>query len=69
MMFSQDLNFTTFNWKTFQTINVTSKNIQYTMDMFTATYTILGTSSYRITLQPKTYIFLYNATFTVTTEA
>lgn len=69
MVFSQELDFTNFNWETFQTINVTSKDIQYTMDMFTATYTLLGPSSYRIKLEPKTYIFLYNATFTVTTEA
>lgn len=37
--------------------------------MFSVTYKILGSTSYRIILQPIGYIFLYNATFTVTTEA
>lgn len=37
--------------------------------MFTVTYVDLSSSSYRIVLEPKTYIFLYNATFTVTTKA
>ncbi len=37
--------------------------------MFTVTYTQISGSSYRIILEPKTYIFLYNATFTVTTKA
>jgi hypothetical protein len=36
--------------------------------MFNVVYSNLSTSSYRITLTPKTYIFLYNATFTVLTE-
>lgn len=36
--------------------------------MFNATYQNLSTSSYRIILAPKTYIFLYNATFIVTTK-
>lgn len=68
MQFSQDLNFTTFNYLTFQTITITSQNIQYTLDMFTVTYSFMSSSAYRIILEPKTYIFLYNATFTVTTE-
>jgi hypothetical protein len=69
MSYSQDLDFTTFNWLTFQNITITSLNIQYTMDMFNVNYSLLSSSSYRITLYPKTYIFLYNATFTVTTES
>jgi hypothetical protein len=69
MLFTQTLDFTTFNWQTFQDITITSKNIQYTLDMFTATYALLTATSYRITIEPKTYIFLYNATFTVTTES
>ena len=68
MTFTQDINFTTFPWQTFQNITITSKDIAYTLDMFNITYTLLSTNSYRITIQPKTYIFLYNATFTVTTE-
>lgn len=36
--------------------------------MFTVTYSQISSTTYRIALEPKTYIFLYNATFTVTTE-
>lgn len=68
MLFTQPLDFTTFDYLAFQNITITSKNIQYTLDMFNVTYTLLTTSSYRITIEPKTYIFLYNATFTVTTQ-
>ena len=35
--------------------------------MFTFTYTITSSKSYRIIMEPKGYIFLYNATITVTT--
>lgn len=67
MMYSQDIDFTIFPWQTFQNITITSKNIAYTLDMFTVTYSLLNTRSYRITIEPKTYIFLYNATFTIMT--
>ena len=69
MQFTEDLDFTTFDYQNFQTINITSKDLAYTMDMFNVTYTQISNSCYRITLEPKTYIFLYNATFTVTTKA
>ena len=69
MQFSQALNFTSFNYKTFQTISISSSNQYYSLDMFSVTYKMLSTSSYRIILQPIGYIFLYNATFTVLTEA
>lgn len=36
--------------------------------MFDFSYSILSSKSYRITIAPKGYIFLYNATITVTTE-
>ena len=39
----------------------------YTLEMFTFTYQILNTKTYRIIMEPKGYIFLYNATITVTT--
>jgi hypothetical protein len=67
MMFTQDLNYSAFDMTSFQNITITSENIQYTANMFTFTYVNLTTSSYRIKIVPKTYIFLYNATFTVTT--
>jgi len=69
MVFSQTMNFNTFNYKSFQTITISSGNMHYTIDMFNVTYQITSGSSYRIILQPLGYIFLYNATFTVTTEA
>ncbi len=69
MLFSGELDNSTFDKTTFQTISISSKNIQYTLDMFTVTYVDLSTSSYRIILEPKTYIFLYNATFTVLTKS
>jgi hypothetical protein len=69
MLFSQSLDFTTFNYQTFQNITIESKNIVYTLDMFNVTYKILNSNSYRIILEPVSYIFLYNATFIVTTES
>jgi hypothetical protein len=36
--------------------------------MFNVTYVAVSQSLYRIKLKPKSYIFLYNATFTVTTR-
>lgn len=69
MQFTQELNYSAFDITAFQNITITSQNLQYTLDMYTVTYKNLSTSSYRIILAPKTYIFLYNATFTVTTKA
>ena len=43
--------------------------MDYTTDMFTYTYSNLSTKVYRIIVEPKGYIFLYNATITVTTQA
>ena len=37
--------------------------------MFNITYQTVGSALYRILIEPKGYIFLYNATFTVTTKA
>lgn len=38
MIFSQQLDFTLFNITEFQEVTVTSKNIQYSLSMFTMTY-------------------------------
>lgn len=54
------MDFTTFPYKTFQTITIDSD--LYTLDMFTFSYEILSPRSYRIIMEPKGYIFLYNAT-------
>jgi hypothetical protein len=69
MTFTQSLNFTSFNYQNFQTITISSSNMAYTLSMFTVTYKLMSGSAYRISLKPAGYIFLYNATFTVTTEA
>lgn len=69
MVFSQNIDFKTFDYKNFQTISIDSGNMHYTIDMFNVTYQIKSGSSYRIILKPSGYIFLYNATFTVTTKA
>lgn len=65
MIFSEDLDFNTFPYEDFQTFEI--DNNLYTLDMFDFDYEILTNNSYRITIEPKGYIFLYNATFTVTT--
>ena len=65
---SQKLNFTTFDYKNFQTISVSSGNKHYTLDMFDVSYKFLSDTKYRIVLKPKGYVFLYNATFTATTK-
>ncbi len=69
MIFSQKLDFTTFDYINFQSITIDSKNLLYTLSMFDISYKKISVSSYRIILKPTGYIFLYNATFTVTTRA
>lgn len=65
MNFTEDLDFDTFPYKDFQTFSI--DNDLYTLDMFNFDYVITSNSSYRIIMQPKGYIFLYNATITCTT--
>lgn len=65
MVFSEDLDFSTFPYQTFQTFSFDSD--LFTLDMFNFEYTITNTYSYRITISPKGYIFLYNVTLTCTT--
>ena len=65
--FSDTIDFTTFPYTTFQSITIS--NDMYTIDMFTITYTIINATAYRIIMEPKGYIFLYNATITCTTMA
>jgi hypothetical protein len=69
VVFTQKMDFNAFDYQNFQTIAISSDNLHYTLDMFDVSYKLLSNSSYRIVLQPKSYIFLYNATFTVTTRA
>lgn len=68
MAFSQPLNHSTFNMTDFQTISIDANSYGYTLDMFSITYSQISTSLYRIYIEPKGYIFLYNATFRVTTN-
>jgi len=65
MNFTEDLDFNTFPYKDFQSFSI--DNPLYTLDMFNFEYEITSNSSYRIIIEPKGYIFLYNATFTCTT--
>lgn len=69
MVFSQKLDFTTFDYMNFQSIAIDSNNMHYTLSMFDISFKLLTSNSYRIILKPNGYIFLYNATFTVTTRA
>lgn len=64
MKFSENLDFNTFPYTTFQ--NITIDSDLYTLDMFSITYIIINPNTYRIVIEPKGYIFLYNATFICT---
>lgn len=64
LVFSDDLDFTTFPYMAYQSFSIDSD--LYTLDMFSFDYQILSTRSYRVIIQPKGYIFLYNATITCT---
>lgn len=69
MMFSRNMDFSIFDMANFQDITINSNNMQYTKSMFNFTYQNKSKSFYRITIEPIGYIFLYNATFTVTTRS
>lgn len=60
MSFTEDIDFTTFPYETFQTFQIKSQ--LYTVQMFSFTYQIINARTYRIIVEPKGYIFLYNAT-------
>ena len=70
MIFSQNIDYSTFDQQSFQTFSIDSGNsgMQYSTDMFTYTYTNLSSKVYRIEVKPKGYIFLYNASLIVTTQ-
>jgi hypothetical protein len=65
MTFSSPINFTSFDYQNFQTISIANNPIS----QFTVTYQITSSSSYRITITPINFVFLYNDTVTVTTIA
>jgi hypothetical protein len=65
MGFTEDLDFSTFPMETFQTITFSSD--LYTLDMFNFVYKEINSSAYRISIEPKGYMFLYNITIDVTT--
>lgn len=58
--FTQDLDFNTFPYQTFQSFTLNSD--LYTIEMFSISFQILTNNSYRVIVQPKGYIFLYNST-------
>ena len=65
MTFTKDLNFSSFDMTTFQTISISS----ISSSEYTVTYQQLTSSSYRIFVEPIGYIFLYNDTVLVTTKS
>lgn len=65
MKFTENLDWTTFPYQAFQTISI--DNDMYNLDMFTFSYAKLSENAYRIIMEPKGFIFLYNATITCTT--
>lgn len=69
VLFSRAMDFNTFDYVNFQDITISSQEMSYDLSMFTVTYSIRSQMSYRIIIEPKSYIFLYNATFTVTTRS
>lgn len=64
LVFTDDLDFMVFPYQTYQSFTLDSD--LYTLDMFNISYEITGTNSYRVIIQPKGYIFLYNQTIKCT---
>lgn len=64
MQFSRDVDFVALDYQNFQTLSISNTQLP----SFNIGYSITSGSSYRITIQPKGYIFLYNETVTVTTR-
>lgn len=65
LTFSEVLDFNVFPYKTFQVFSIDSDI--YTLNMFNFSWQILSGKSYRIIMEPKGYLFLYNATISVET--
>ena len=65
LIFPQALNWTATDVQNFISISVVDPLI--TISSFDVTYTVVTPTVMRITLTPKGYIFIYNATFTFTT--
>lgn len=63
MTFTRTMDFSTFDYQNFQTITITNQDLAN----YDVTYTITSGLSYRITLQPKGFAFLYNETVNVVT--
>lgn len=59
------MDWNTFSYQTFQTFTIDST--LYTLAMFDFTYEILNSRSYRIVMEPRGFIFLYNATIKCST--
>jgi hypothetical protein len=63
MTFTRTMDFSTFDYQNFQSITITNQDLAN----YDVTYTITSGLSYRITLQPKGFAFLYNETVNVVT--
>ena len=56
MDFTRNIDWNTLDISTFQTVTISNQK----MSSFILDYTVTSNSSYRITVEPKAYIFLYN---------
>lgn len=63
MTFSRNLDMATFDYANFQTIEVSN----YPLSAFTIAYTVLDSRTYRISIKPIGYAFIYNETVKVKT--
>jgi hypothetical protein len=63
MTFSRDLDMTTFDYANFQTIEISN----YPLSAFTLTYSVIDSKTYRISIKPNGYAFIYNETVKVKT--
>ena len=64
LTFSEEINFTTFDYEGFQTFSFDDSF--FTMDMFNFDYKILSNTSYQIKITPANYIFMQKLEVIVT---
>ncbi len=65
MVFTKDINISTFDQINFQTISIDKAS----PSDYTLSYQNLTSNSYRIIVQPTNYVFFYNYSVSVTTKA
>lgn len=67
LTFTHPMDFTVFPMQTFQ--NIQFENSALTLSAFSVNYTVIDSYTYRITLQPLGYSFMFNESVTVITIA